>query len=93
MFCVLPLKSGTIIARKKARFKNFLMVSFFRQIRYTDERERRDLMEITSVHNPKVKEWCRLHQKKHRDREGLFLIEGMHLVEEAHRAGLIEPRV
>lgn len=36
-------------------------------------------MEITSVHNPKVKEWCRLHQKKHRDREGLFLIEGMHL--------------
>ena len=47
-------------------------------------------MEITSVHNPKVKEWCRLHQKKHRDREGLFLIEGMHLVEEAHRAGLIE---
>ena len=45
-------------------------------------------MEITSVHNPKVKEWCRLHQKKHREQTGMFLIEGMHLIEEAQRAGL-----
>ena len=29
-------------------------------------------MEITSVHNPKVKEWCRLHQKKHREQAGMF---------------------
>lgn len=66
------------------------MVSFFRQIRYTDERGWRDLMEITSVHNPKVKEWCRLHQKKHREQTGMFLIEGMHLIEEAQRVGLID---
>ena len=34
------------------------------------------------VHNPKVKEWCRLHQKKAPRPRGPVLIEGMHLVEE-----------
>jgi len=31
---------------------------------------------ITSLQNPLVKQWRRLNQKRHRDREGLFLIEG-----------------
>jgi TrmH family RNA methyltransferase len=31
---------------------------------------------ITSLQNPLVKKWRRLNQKRHRDREGLFLIEG-----------------
>ncbi|PBB06734.1 MULTISPECIES: TrmH family RNA methyltransferase [Salimicrobium] len=37
---------------------------------------------ITSVKNQKVKEWKKLHKKKYRDRYGLFLVEGYHLVEE-----------
>ena len=41
-------------------------------------------MLITSVKNEKVKEWRKLKQKKERDRQGCFLIEGTHLVEEAY---------
>lgn len=43
-------------------------------------------MMITSVQNPKVKEWRKLKQKKERDKLGIFLIEGTHLVEEAHES-------
>lgn len=44
--------------------------------------------EITSATNPKIKAIKKLEQKRQRDREGLFVIEGFHLVEEAiqHRA-------
>lgn len=39
--------------------------------------------EITSATNPKIKAIKKLEQKRQRDREGLFVIEGFHLVEEA----------
>jgi len=42
---------------------------------------------ITSVHNPKVKEWAELLGKKGRDEQGRFLVEGVHLVKEALRSG------
>lgn len=41
------------------------------------------LKRIESVQNQKVKQWRKLHTKKERDASGTFLIEGMHLVEEA----------
>ncbi|MFC4403718.1 TrmH family RNA methyltransferase [Gracilibacillus xinjiangensis] len=41
---------------------------------------------ITSVKNEKVKEWRKLKQKKERDASGRFLIEGFHLIEEAHNS-------
>ena len=40
-------------------------------------------MTISSLDNAHVKHWCKLKSKKYRDREGLFLIEGEHLVLEA----------
>ncbi|HEU5141293.1 MAG TPA: RNA methyltransferase, partial [Bacillales bacterium] len=46
-------------------------------------------MYIESKKNPRVKEWKKLHMKKGRDRSGLFLIEGYHMVEEA-LAGNVE---
>ncbi len=45
---------------------------------------------ITSLQNAKVKNWCKLHQKKERDLTGRFLIEGEHLIEEAEKANAIE---
>lgn len=45
--------------------------------------------EITSVSNPRVKQWVKYHDKKHRDRDGLFLVEGEHLIQEAITAGLL----
>ncbi|MDP4085365.1 MAG: RNA methyltransferase [Bacillota bacterium] len=38
---------------------------------------------IHSINNPLVKQWKRLLTKKERDKSGLFLVEGFHLVEEA----------
>lgn len=40
-------------------------------------------MEIVSVHNERVKQWAQLQEKKHRDKQGKFIVEGIHLVEEA----------
>lgn len=40
-------------------------------------------MEITSLQNPKVKEWASLLDKKGREKQQQFLIEGVHLVKEA----------
>lgn len=45
---------------------------------------------ITSLENNKVKQWTSLQRKKERDRTGLFLIEGEHLIEEALKAGAVE---
>lgn len=42
---------------------------------------------ITSQDNPYVKDVDKLKQKKYRDREGSYLIEGVHLTEEALAAG------
>jgi len=48
------------------------------------------LKHIHSSSNPKVKQWKKLLTKKERDKTGLFLVEGFHLVEEALKAGRIE---
>lgn len=47
-------------------------------------------MEISSLTNSKVKNWAKLKEKKHRDKERLFLVEGAHLLEEAFQAGCLE---
>ncbi|MFP4077682.1 MAG: TrmH family RNA methyltransferase [Bacillota bacterium] len=44
---------------------------------------------IASTQNDRIKRFSKLHQKKYRDKEGLFIIEGPHLVEEASEANLI----
>ncbi|WP_211746574.1 RNA methyltransferase [Paenibacillus sp. Marseille-Q4541] len=44
-------------------------------------------MEIASVHNPRVKDWAQLLEKKHRTRQGKYIIEGVHLVQEALEHG------
>lgn len=43
-------------------------------------------MEILSPQNAKVKEWAALLEKKHRDKQGKYIIEGIHLVKEALEA-------
>ncbi|MFC5469968.1 TrmH family RNA methyltransferase [Cohnella suwonensis] len=42
---------------------------------------------IESAANPKAKAWAKLLERKHREREGKFLLEGVHLVKEALDAG------
>jgi len=42
---------------------------------------------ISSAANPRVKAWAKLKERKHREREGKFLLEGVHLVKEALLAG------
>lgn len=44
---------------------------------------------ITSAQNDKVKSMASLLEKKHRDRSGKFIIEGIHLIQEAIRAGAL----
>lgn len=46
-------------------------------------------MVITSVNNPLIKEMTKLHIKKYRDQQNLFLMEGYHLYEEALKYGTI----
>ena len=46
-------------------------------------------MKITSVHNDKVKYWCNLKNKKFRDKEKKFLVEGDHLIKEAFINNLV----
>ncbi|MFC7321097.1 TrmH family RNA methyltransferase [Halobacillus campisalis] len=38
---------------------------------------------LTSLNNPKVKEWKKLQKRKYRRKNGRFIVEGSHLVEEA----------
>lgn len=45
---------------------------------------------IESLQNAKVKKWCSLHNKKDRDKLGLFLIEGEHLIQEALSQDCVE---
>ena len=45
---------------------------------------------IESVNNEKVKYWTKLKDKKYQGSEGLYLVEGEHLVEEAYEAGVLE---
>lgn len=44
------------------------------------------MKEIQGTKNPLIKELRKLHQKKYRDRQGRYLIEGFHLVEEGMKA-------
>ena len=44
--------------------------------------------EITSVNNPLVKETAKLQQKKHRDVEDKFILEGFKAIEEAVKSGI-----
>ncbi|SDN56600.1 TrmH family RNA methyltransferase [Alkalicoccus daliensis] len=41
---------------------------------------------ISSIQNARIKAWRKLFKKRERDRSGLFLVEGVHLVEEALKA-------
>lgn len=40
---------------------------------------------IESSKNPKIKQWKKLQTKKEREKSGLFMIEGIHLIEEAFK--------
>ena len=40
-------------------------------------------MEIMSPQNTRVKEWAGLQEKKHRDKSNKYIVEGVHLVQEA----------
>ena len=43
--------------------------------------------EIMSVQNARVKEWAQLLERRGRDKQGKYIIEGYHLIEEALRCG------
>jgi RNA methyltransferase, TrmH family len=45
------------------------------------------LKHIHSIKNPQVKQWKKLLNRKDRDKTGMFLVEGFHLVEEALKQG------
>ena len=47
-------------------------------------------MVYTSIENEKIKEIKKLNQKKYRDKMGLFLVEGEHLVLEAYKSGCLK---
>ena len=47
-------------------------------------------MLYSSVNNPKIKELSKLKTKKIRDKQNMFLIEGIHLVKEAYDSGLLK---
>lgn len=47
-------------------------------------------MTYTSIKNEKIKNLKKLNQKKYRDQENLFLVEGYHLVEEAYKSGYLK---
>ena len=47
-------------------------------------------MLYSSVNNPKIKELAKLKTKKYRDKTGLFLVEGSHLVNEAYNSGYLK---
>ena len=47
-------------------------------------------MVFNSIDNKKIKNIKKLNQKKYRDEQGLFLIEGEHLVLEANKAGYLK---
>lgn len=45
------------------------------------------IKEILSVNNARVKQWAALAERKHRDRAGLYVIDGLHMVQEALACG------
>ncbi len=51
------------------------------------------MLEITSLNNPKVKNWLKLKDKKYRDLTNLFLIENDHLINEAKKAQVLQETI
>lgn len=47
-------------------------------------------MKITSVNNPKIKEYLKLHTNKHQKTQQQYIVETEHLVEEAIKAGVVD---
>ncbi len=47
-------------------------------------------MVISSLENKEIKNYCKLKQKKYREEQSLFLVEGLHLIEEAYKKNLLE---
>lgn len=47
-------------------------------------------MLISNIQNSRIKEIKKLNQKKYRDKENLFIVEGEHLVLEAYKKGAIK---
>ncbi len=45
---------------------------------------------VTSLDNDKVKKFRKLQNKKYRDEYGQYIIEGLHLVQEAYKTGAIQ---
>ena len=45
---------------------------------------------ISSVQNERIKNYAKLNEKKYRDETNSFIIEGLHLVEEAKKYGIIK---
>lgn len=45
---------------------------------------------ISSVQNERIKNYAKLNEKKYRDEANLFIIEGLHLVEEAKKYNIIK---
>ena len=45
---------------------------------------------ITSVDNKAIKELAKLKQKKYRDETNTYIIEGIHLIEEAHKHNVVK---
>jgi len=45
---------------------------------------------INSLNNFRVLQWCKLKDKKHRDKEKLFIVEGYHLVLEAKKTNCLK---
>jgi len=45
---------------------------------------------INSVQNEKIKNYAKLNEKKYRDETNLFIVEGIHLVEEAKEYNIIK---
>ena len=47
-------------------------------------------MVITSLDNEKVKKYRKLQKRKYRDEYQEYIVEGMHLVLEAYKTGMLE---
>ena len=48
------------------------------------------MKEIISLSNPTIKYYEKLYDKKTREAEGLYIVEGYHLVEEARKVGVLK---
>ena len=48
------------------------------------------LMTYTSIENEHIKEIKKLNQKKYRDLNNKFIVEGEHIVNEAIKANIVE---